>query len=123
MTFIWFYIKEALMNLVGAKLRSFLAVLGILVGTGSVVALISSSELATMSALAQFKSLGTNLLSMSLSDNPNFPKSEQQPVLTIDDLQILRAASPQIVRVAGYTNLYQSLSYKGEDINGSVLGA
>jgi len=41
------HIKEAFTNLIMAKLRSFLAILGVLVGTGSVVALIASSQLAT----------------------------------------------------------------------------
>lgn len=60
------HIREALANLVTSKLRSFLAILGILVGTASVVALITSSQLAIDHALAQFKTLGTNLLAMDV---------------------------------------------------------
>ncbi|WP_244897077.1 ABC transporter permease [Candidatus Coxiella mudrowiae] len=45
------------------KLRSFLAILAILVGTSCVVALITSSQLATEHALDQFKTLGTNFIS------------------------------------------------------------
>jgi len=56
--------QQALVNLTAAKLRSFLAVLGILVGTAAVVALISSGQLATEKALAQFKALGTDLLAV-----------------------------------------------------------
>ena len=60
---------QALLNLTAAKLRSFLAILGILVGTAAVVALISCGQLATSKALEQFKALGTDLLSLSI-----FPK-------------------------------------------------
>jgi putative ABC transport system permease protein len=58
--------QHALVNLTAAKLRSFLAILGILVGTAAVVALISCSQLATEKALAQFKALGTDLLAISV---------------------------------------------------------
>lgn len=47
-----------------SKLRTALAVLGILVGTGSVVALIMSSKIATEHVLDQIKSLGTNLVAV-----------------------------------------------------------
>ena len=43
--------QQALVNLTASKLRSFLAVLGILVGTAAVVALISCGQLATEKAL------------------------------------------------------------------------
>ena len=59
------HFREAVSNLYGSRLRSFLAILGIVVGTGSVVALISSGQLATEHALEQFKTLGTNLLAMT----------------------------------------------------------
>ncbi len=49
--------QQALVNLTASKLRSLLAVLGILVGTAAVVALISCGQLATEKALEQFKAL------------------------------------------------------------------
>ena len=58
--------QHAVVNLTSAKLRSFLAVLGILVGTAAVVALLSCGQLATEKALEQFKTLGTDLLSISI---------------------------------------------------------
>ena len=63
---------QALNNLVNAKLRSFLAVLGILVGTAAVVALVLLGQIATQKALAQFKSLGTDLLSFTLFEPGRF---------------------------------------------------
>src|ERR1700675_4084832 len=72
------HIREALMNLFSAKIRSLLAVLGILVGTGSVVALISSSQLATEHALSEFKKLGTNLLAVMLANNGPSSNGQQQ---------------------------------------------
>src|SRR5690349_4979495 len=59
--------KEGLLNLYFSKLRSILALLGVLVGTASVVAMVLGGQLATNEALKQFKSLGTDLLAMTIN--------------------------------------------------------
>ncbi len=56
------YIKEAITCLKANRLRSFLALLGLLIGTASVVALITIGFLAKTAALDQFKNLGTQKL-------------------------------------------------------------
>ncbi len=120
------HIKEALGNLVTSKLRSFLAILGILVGTASVVALITSSQLATASALAQFKTLGTNLIAMSIQTPFNQQQTNQDQTknqLSLNDMIRLQSASSQIVLIAPYTNLYQSIYFSGKQMDGQVLGA
>jgi putative ABC transport system permease protein len=116
-------IREAVLNLFSAKLRSFLAILGVLVGAGSVVALISSSQLATSHALEQFKTLGTNLMAMFIQDDPSIPKTTQSPRLKLNDVKLLQNASPLIVQSAPYVTLYQGMSFKGQTFNGQVVGA
>lgn len=119
------YIREALSNLSTAKLRSLLAILGILVGTASVVALITSSQLAVENALAQFKSLGTNLLAMDLqgSSDDSSPSDQQQRQLKSSDIrQIVNHVHP-VVLVAPYIYNYQQIYFKGKQFNGQVLGA
>ena len=116
------YIKEALSNFRTSKLRSFLAILGILVGTGSVVALISSSLLATEHALAQFKTLGTNLIAMSITDDQNY-SSDQKKQFQIKDLATINRAVPDVTLIAPYTSLYQTINIKGKSIPVGVIGA
>ena len=121
------HIREALANLVTSKLRSFLAILGILVGTASVVALITSSQLAINHALAQFKTLGTNLLAMDIQQQQqqrgSAAENQQNKQLTLNDIPTLMRASKQIVLTAPYINLYQQIYYLGKQSNGQVLGA
>jgi putative ABC transport system permease protein len=118
------HIREALMNLFSAKLRSLLAILGILVGTGSVVALISSSQLATDHALAQFKKLGTNLLAVMLNPSaPGATSTGQAPNISIDDLQNIQKRIPAIEKVVPYTTLYQNLYFEDVSFEGQALGA
>ena len=60
------HFKDARYNLASYKMRSALAVIGILVGTASVVAMVLCAQLATEKALAQFKPLGTNLMAVTM---------------------------------------------------------
>lgn len=119
------HLHEAFLNLVTSKLRSFLAILGVLVGTCSVVALISSSQLATSHALDQFKTLGTNLLAMSIQDSQQaaVQSNAQSQQLKLDDMPKLISASPEILLAAPYTSVYQSLVFNGQQLSGQILGA
>ena len=116
-------VREAISNLLSAKLRSFLAILGVLVGTGSVVALISSSQLATAHALEQFKKLGTNLLSIYIRDDSNGQPSANAKQFTIADTPRLEKASPQIALVSPYTVGFQSMYFGATSLDGQIIGA
>jgi putative ABC transport system permease protein len=115
------YLNEAFRNLVATKLRTFLAVLGILVGTASVVAMVSGGELATRQALKQFKALGTNLLAVQLNQQSNDPSQ-------VDNLNILnvlnvKSASPNIERVAPYNSIFIPITFAGKQVNSGIVGA
>ena len=118
------YLQEAITNLLSAKLRSFLAILGVLVGTGSVVALISSSQLATAHAISQFKKLGTNLVALYIHDNEgSSSQSTGKAQFTMADVPALKKASDQIVLVAPYTLGYQNMFFNEKNLNGQIIGA
>ena len=116
--------REAILNLLSAKLRSFLAILGVLVGTGSVVALISSSQLATAHALSQFKSLGTNLLSLYIRDDSFGKKSDQTKKFVLSDVPALQAVSTEIKLVAPYTINFQPMFFNAVNLEAQqIIGA
>lgn len=114
---------QAFINLNAAKLRSFLAVLGILVGTAAVVALISCGKLATDKALEQFKTLGTDLLSISVF--PKEQKASQQTgsQLSLEFWQALPQKIPFVREVAPYAVAFQGISYQGKNIQGAIIAA
>lgn len=118
------HLAEGLQNLFTSKLRSILALLGILVGTASVVAMVSGGQLATNEALKQFKVLGTDLLAMTITevrDDEN-ASATMQGHLSLDQAKNLTTADKNILDVAPYTQVYNPLQYEGHEINGSVLG-
>lgn len=116
-------VQEGLLNLFSSKLRSVLALLGILVGTASVVAMVSGGKLATNEAIKQFKTLGTDLLSLSISDSPKEEKhKESQNNLTLEQANGLVRADNNIREVAPYTQIYNSVEFAGHQLTGTILG-
>lgn len=120
----WAHAQEGWRNLYFSKLRSLLALLGVLVGTASVVAMVLGGELATQEALKQFKSLGTDLLAVSINAtheerNTSTGKPDN---LTLSQALALGKKGPSIVQIAPYTQLFQHILYQGEPINGIILG-
>src|SRR5579872_5789935 len=110
---------EGLLNLFASKLRSILALLGILVGSASVVSMMLGGELATHEALKQFKTLGTDLLAVSINDAS--AQSEQNN-LSLQEANHILNSDKNIVAIAPYTQLYHPVQFNGHDINGGVLG-
>ncbi|MFI4963136.1 MAG: ABC transporter permease [Legionellales bacterium] len=117
------YCQQAFINLTASKLRSFLAVLGILVGTAAVVALISCGQLATEKALEQFKALGTDLLAVSVYQKIPSKSHSGDDSLSLAQWQQLAERIPYIVRIAPYSTAYQPLSFHGTILQGVVIGA
>lgn len=117
------HFQQALVNLSASKMRSFLAVLGILVGTAAVVALISCGQLATAKALEQFKALGTDLLAVSVYQKSANTSHSGVNSLSLEQWRGLAERIPYIVDIAPYSTAYQTLSFQGNIMQGAIIGA
>ena len=120
--------RQALLNFMSSKLRSCLAMLGILVGTAAVVALISCGKLATQTALNQFKAMGTDLLAITLYQQVDPHANHQQTAGTKNQISLAMwrkfpALIPAILDIAPYSTAYQSLSFEGHMVSGPIIGA
>ncbi len=60
------HVKEAWRNLYSTKQRTLLALLGIVIGIGSVIALVSIGQIISHEASARFRALGTDLMRLEL---------------------------------------------------------
>lgn len=115
---------EAIRQLLSSKLRAFLAVLGILVGTASVVAMISIGLLAEHQILAQFEKMGINLLSVNVQ-SANYNNQQSQSAansLSIKSANKIITASSNISKVAAYLPSYGSIVYNGKPLQGNAAG-
>ena len=61
-------LREAVRSLYGARLRTLLGLVGIMIGIASVITMISTGEIAKSQSRKQFEALGTDILSIRKSD-------------------------------------------------------
>ena len=115
--------QQALLTLMASKLRSLLAILGVLVGTASVVALINCGQLATEKALAQFKTLGTDLLAISVFQRASDGTIGGGDFIPLATWRQFPTIIPAVKEIAPYGTAYQSMSFQGVVIPGAIIGA
>lgn len=117
------HLRESLQNLLSAKLRSFLAILGVLVGTASVVALVSGGQLATEHALAQFRELGTDLLAVTLQDISRDGSAETNKEIESEHVKNVANHLKNVELSAPYAVDFSAINYNGHQLRGNIVGA
>lgn len=92
-------VKEALASIFGNKTRSFLTVLGIVIGVGSVIGMLSIGAGAQESILGTIESIGTNTIFVMPGGMGEVTNAK---ALTINDVDALsnRMRAPHILRVS-----------------------
>jgi len=116
-------LRAALASLTAHRMRSFLTTLGILIGTASVIAVVSLVQGFSESIKSQFADIGGATLSVQANnDNENF-QSGKINTLTAQDIDALRR------RVAGVGEVAPILvvpaapaSWRGRSSNPQVIG-
>ena len=71
-------IKMALKSIKGNKLRAFLTMLGIIIGVASVITLVGVGQGSSQSVTEEIGSLGTNLLTLSVTDTESVQLKQEQ---------------------------------------------
>ncbi len=118
-------LSVALEALRAHKLRSFLTMLGVIIGVAAVIALVSVGQTARSSVVGEFASLGPDLLwvlpGKAKEDSP-FPTEEARLTLTYDDA---RAIGREAAFVSGATPLLQTsveVTGSGRKTTTTVIG-
>ena len=111
--------KEAVVSLLGSKQRSLLALVGIMIGIASVIAMLSVGAVARQQALEQFRDLGTDFLSIG----PQEPDSESAFALRLSDALGLLQQTSSITAVAPWSQGQGEIIYAGRRIaSAPILG-
>ena len=87
-------LREAVRSLIRARLRTALGLVGIAVGIASVIAMVSSGEIATAEARKQFEALGTDIVTVQTASG------YQGPGIRLDDALALARSLPEISAAA-----------------------
>lgn len=108
----------AIKSLAGSKMRSFLTMLGIIIGVAAVIVLVALVDGMKSDMVETFESMGTNLLSVSIrgrGGNRNVDIDDLQ-ALVDDNSDVLAAMSPAI-SVAN-----QTIKYENNNVTSSCVG-
>ena len=117
-------LKVAIRSLLANKLRSFLAVLGIIIGVGAVIAMLSIGAGARESMVSRLESMGTNLLMVRPGQRggPGGVRSVMQQTLTPEDARAILEEVPDIYAVAPVVQGRAQVKYFDENANINVVG-
>lgn len=105
------------------RLRALLTTLGIIIGIGAVIGLITLGQGVQAYVTSQFESLGMNLLTVT-SATPTSEKRTRLEPLTNIDIQALQdpAIAPSLARVGGQLNVVAFIIVEGEHLRTSARG-
>lgn len=118
--------RVALSALTVHKLRSFLTMLGVVIGVGAVISLVAVGQGAQAQVVNQFQSLGANLLTVSSAQNYGFSRQglqQQTRSLTNADVDAITALATTIKYIAPeYSSNNATVTYAGKTTNTSISG-
>lgn len=108
--------KLAWQSILGSKLRSFLTMLGMIIGVGSVITLLGLMQGATNYLIDTFSDMGTNVLSLSVT-NTDTRRTEVDEMyrLAEDNSSIFEGVTPNV-------NSNYTVKFKSTSMNTSVKG-
>ncbi|WP_339222998.1 ABC transporter permease [Paenibacillus sp. FSL H8-0332] len=108
-------IRMAVMSIVGNKVRSFLTMLGIVIGVSSVILLVSVGQGVTGQITSQFSDLGTNQLTVMITGRGAVTSLTAEEVAAFSRVPGVDQVSPTISSnvTAKYRNVHTNVSLEG----------
>ena len=107
-------LREAASSLSAARQRSLLALIGIAIGIGSVIAMISVGEIVERQSLKHFADLGTDILLIHNLSPPGGPDGRSRATIAVEEAAGL-ATLPTIGAVAPYMVAPAQILLAGEE--------
>lgn len=86
--------KMALKSILANKMRTFLTMLGIIIGVFSVIVLVSLGEASTASVTESIESMGSNLITITITDRSE--KLDYDDVMEFENLEGIKSATPSV---------------------------
>jgi len=116
-------VQESWLSISGNKLRSFLTVLGIVIGIMAVVVMVAVGETVQQSITDQFSSLGTNTIMIRAGAAQTAGvRSGNRMTLTMDDAEYI-ARLPDVAAVSPVENASAQVVYGNKNWSTSMVGA
>jgi putative ABC transport system permease protein len=119
-------IRVSLESLTGHKLRSFLTMLGVVIGVGAVIALVAVGQGAQAQVVSQFASLGSNMLTVQSGSEAQFSRGGlRQRVRALDssDVDAIKGLATSVALVSPeYASNNATVTYQGKTTATGITG-
>ncbi|MBT3181162.1 MAG: ATP-binding cassette domain-containing protein, partial [Deltaproteobacteria bacterium] len=119
------YFRQALSTIVSNRVRSFLSMLGILVGVAAVIAMLALGSGAKVSIAERLKTLGSNLLSIRGGSSRHHGVASGVDAVTrftSKDVEAIQSLGPLINRVSGVVSGSAQVVNRSDNWNTRVEG-
>ena len=113
-------LKSALQNVKSNKMRSFLTMLGIIIGISSVIIIVEIGHGGKQYLTGQFESIGTNVVNLSVSSEKN--DIRQSDYFTMDDVKLIKEKIPKVQAVIPTLNGFGSMAVGDKKKNAQITG-
>lgn len=110
--------KMALQNIVGNKMRSFLTMLGIVIGVASVIGLITIVQSATGSIMSEFESLGAGTISVTAQGtltHHGLSEKDLEKLRNLDGVDAIAPSASLSTSAVYNNNVVKNIEVDGED--------
>ena len=109
--------REAFRSLWGSRQRSLLALIGIVIGIGSVIGMVSIGTIVQQEAIRQFKDMGVDIITIRKSFGEN-----KQSEFRMDSIIGITQEKPNILAVAPYLTSGTEFTQGRQKINMEQMG-
>ncbi len=121
---IWTLVKIACKSLLANSLRTFLAMLGIIIGVGAVISMLALGSGAKAQVMGRVNAMGTNLLVIRPGgESHGGVRSESNEGLKLADADAILRELPQVEAVAPLVMGRAQVKYFNQNINTTITGA
>ncbi len=120
---LWMLAKVGVKSLLANKLRSFLAILGIIIGVGAVISMLALGEGTKQNIMERVSSMGTNLLIVrpGIAGRRGIMSGISQ-TMTVDDALAIAAETPGVEAVSPVVSSSLQLKYFNKNAQTTTYG-
>src|SRR4051812_13062346 len=118
--------RVALQGLVANKMRSFLTMLGIIIGVGSVIVMVALGQGVANATQESIRKMGTNVLSVWPNAQNTKGVSQglgSQQTMKIEDVDIVRKQCPSVKAVSPEVSRQGTVKFQNQNTKTSIVGA
>jgi len=115
-------LKMALKSLLANKLRSFLAMLGIIIGVGAVISMLAIGAGAKKQIMTRISAMGTNILIVSPGQEGFHGVRSAEDNLTLDDAEVLMNSVPAIQQISPVVRGNAQLKFSNKNARTEIMG-